>query len=322
LYAATAGFERGNVRPFSGDGYIRGSEKGINHDDSGQNSRLRQFSIQRADGRAHHHGLRDPHELEGGFRRIGSSKQGTSSQSHFVDDIAKIKNELNDKIKNLNNQLDEEKKAVAKAKQDATDANAQKELITKNFEEEKNNHAKAKDELLRRQAEVDNITKAAAAKDSKINDLEKDNSDYRNRAVAAEIDYKAEHERNQRILAQLEKLAKDNEQLQQQAKGGVIAAGGAPKKAPPDDVKGTIVEIDVKSGLMTISIGSDSGLSVGHSLEAYRLNLNEGRGEYLGTIKIVDVHFKQAVARAVLPLKAEKLRVGDIVASRIVASAK
>jgi len=245
-----------------------------------------------------------------------------ANRTSYIDDIAKIKNELNDKIKNLNNQLDEEKKAVAKAKQDATDANAQKELITKNFEEEKNNHAKAKDELLRRQAEVDNITKAAAAKDSKINDLEKDNSDYRNRAVAAEIDYKAEHERNQRILAQLEKLAKDNEQLQQQAKGGVIAAGGAPKKAPPDDVKGTIVEIDVKSGLMTISIGTDSGLSVGHSLEAYRLNLNEGRGEYLGTIKIVDVHFKQAVARAVLPLKAEKLRVGDIVASRIVASAK
>ncbi|HEV3205090.1 MAG TPA: hypothetical protein VGY77_11930 [Gemmataceae bacterium] len=239
-----------------------------------------------------------------------------AERNSYVQAIEGIKNSHQGEINKLKNELAQANNAAAKATQDAKDANSQKELMAKNFESEKANHAKDLEELKRRQAEVENITKAAAAKDDKINALEKDNGDFRNRAVAAEINFKAEHERNARLLDQLEKLAKDNERLQQQAKGGGIIAGAPPKKAPPDDVKGTVVEIDAKSGLLTISIGSDSGINVGHTLEVYRLEPNP---EYLGSIKIVDVHFKQAVARAVLPLKTEKLRKGDVVASRIVA---
>jgi hypothetical protein len=252
-----------------------------------------------------------------GFDEINTQNQVLKAERNsYVAAIDDIKNKHQGELNNLKNQLAQANNAAAKATQDAKDANSQKELIAKNFESEKANHAKDLEELKRRQAEVENITKAAAAKDDKINGLEKDNGDFRNRAVAAEINFKAEHERNARLLDQLEKLAKDNERLQQQAKGGGIIAGAPPKKAPPDDVKGSVVEIDAKSGLLTISIGSDSGINVGHTLEVYHLEPNP---EYLGSIKIVDVHFKQAVARAVLPLKTEKLRKGDVVASRIVA---
>lgn len=218
---------------------------------------------------------------KGGDARVVEKERAIAT---LQGDLAKA----NQAVKAKDDQLKSEAEEVAKAK---------------------DNSEKAAQDLKRRTLEVDSLTKAAADKDVKINDLEKNIQEFRDRAVAAEINYKSEHDRNTRLLAQLEKA-----EHTQTAKAAAANGNGAGKKAPPEDVKGSIQEVDSKSGLATISIGSDSGVSVGNTLEVYRL---EPKPEYVGTVRVVDVHFKNAVVRPVMPLRAGPLRKGDLVSSRI-----
>ena len=90
-------------------------------------------------------------------------------------------------------------------------------------------------------------------------------------------------------------------------------------RRPPEDVKGKILEVDPRSGLATISIGTDYGVNVGNTLEVYHLS---PKPEYVGTVRVVDANFKQAVVRPVLPLRTGSLQKDDIVASRILASSR
>jgi hypothetical protein len=175
----------------------------------------------------------------------------------------------------------------------------------------------ATEELKRRELEVTNLKTVMAGKDEKLNDLEAKNKDFRDKAVAKEIDANNEHERNRLLAAELEQVSKENERLRatKGVAGGSAPNGGTPLKPPPQDVKGTILAHDPQSGLVTISIGSDSGLQVGNTLVAYRL---DGKSEYLGQLRVVDVDFKQAVAKVMPPLRGDRLKDGDIVASRIV----
>jgi hypothetical protein len=87
---------------------------------------------------------------------------------------------------------------------------------------------------------------------------------------------------------------------------------------PRDDIEGQIVYADPSSDLIKLSIGSDAGLEKGHTLKAFRLDRIPENSKYLGTIQILEVRPHEAVGR---PLKttAYPLRVGDHVASRIVA---
>lgn len=84
---------------------------------------------------------------------------------------------------------------------------------------------------------------------------------------------------------------------------------------PYDDVEGIVKQVD-SSGLMTISIGSDAGLSKGHTLELFRLGEKPSESKYLGTIRILEVGPKEAVAQPVGRLAARP-KAGDKVASRI-----
>jgi hypothetical protein len=91
--------------------------------------------------------------------------------------------------------------------------------------------------------------------------------------------------------------------------------GEAAKKNPPlEDVKGTILEVDANSGLVSISLGEDAGLQVGNTLEVYRLS---PRPKYLGTLRLVEVKAKQAVAKPLPPLTGKMLQKGDHIASRV-----
>ena len=178
-------------------------------------------------------------------------------------------------------------------------------------------------EKLRRQQEVEFLKGVNEAKEKKLAEMEGDVKKLRDRTVNAEIQYKAALERNALLLDQVEKLDRDNQQIRASqvvggtGRGTAVVAG---KQPPPEDLKGSVLEVDVKSGLLTISLGSDSGLKVGNTLEVYRL---EPKPEYLGTIRIVDTHFKYAVARPVAPLQASTLAKDPnqvkniIVASRI-----
>jgi hypothetical protein len=71
------------------------------------------------------------------------------------------------------------------------------------------------------------------------------------------------------------------------------------RNPPPENVQGVIKQVD-SSGLMTISIGSDAGLSKGHTLEVFRFTgSGPSQSKYLGTIRILEVKAKEAVAKPV-----------------------
>lgn len=214
------------------------------------------------------------------------------------------------------NQEIERLQAAVKQEQQATDAQ-KKELakIKDQAAATDMNLQKATQELKRRDVEVANLTQIAEAKNAKINDLEQTNQVYRDRAVSAEINYNTEHQRNVRLLAENERLTKDSERLQKNGGTG----GGAVARRPPDDVKGKILEVDSRSGLATISIGTDSGVNVGSTLLVYHL---APKPEYVGQVRVVDANFKQSVVRPVLPLRTGSLQRDDVVASKILASSR
>lgn len=82
-------------------------------------------------------------------------------------------------------------------------------------------------------------------------------------------------------------------------------------------MEGLVQKTDPKSDLMTLTIGSDSGLAKNHTLELFRLNtLSPSQSKYLGTVRIVAVDAKLAVAQPVGKLRGTP-QVGDRVASDI-----
>jgi hypothetical protein len=90
--------------------------------------------------------------------------------------------------------------------------------------------------------------------------------------------------------------------------------GEATRRNPPaEDVAGSVKKTDRQSGYVTVSVGSDAGLSKGNTLEVYRL---KPEPSYLGTIQILDVRPNEAVARPVDRLRGV-IQVGDQVSSNI-----
>ncbi len=89
-----------------------------------------------------------------------------------------------------------------------------------------------------------------------------------------------------------------------------------PKNPPAENVEGLVKNTDA-SGLLTITIGSDAGLTKGHTLELFRLNPEApSQSKYLGTIRILEVEAHQSVAQPVGRLSTPPHR-GDRVASRL-----
>jgi hypothetical protein len=88
------------------------------------------------------------------------------------------------------------------------------------------------------------------------------------------------------------------------------------RNPPPENIEGAVKQVD-PSGSMTISIGSDAGLAKGQTLELFRLNpAAPTQSKYLGTVRILEVGPKEAVAQPVGRLAAPP-KMGDKVASRI-----
>jgi hypothetical protein len=84
------------------------------------------------------------------------------------------------------------------------------------------------------------------------------------------------------------------------------------KNPPAENVEGAVTKVDAKTGLVTVSVGSDAGIVKGNTLEVYRLN----PAKYLGTIRVLQVTPHEAVAQPVNRLLAP-IQQGDKVASRI-----
>jgi beta-lactamase regulating signal transducer with metallopeptidase domain len=105
---------------------------------------------------------------------------------------------------------------------------------------------------------------------------------------------------------------KDLQMLMRSRKRG--SGGAGPGLAPPAS-DGTVLETDAKSDLVTVSIGSDSGITEGNTLVAYRMS--KPQPKYVGTLTVIDSQPKEAVARPIRPLRAGPVQKGDIVTSRV-----
>jgi len=172
-------------------------------------------------------------------------------------------------------------------------------------------------EVNRRRDEVSTYKKLLDARETQVVDLQKRYDKANAEKLDAQIAFKSEQERARNLLDENAKLVADREQTK--TRGGATTGGGAGRietvaKPPPEDVEGMVEESDPRSGLVTISIGSDSGVNKGNTLEVYRF---KPRPDYVGMIRIVDSRPHQAVGRAILPLRSGPIQKGDRVAAEI-----
>lgn len=159
----------------------------------------------------------------------------------------------------------------------------------------------------RRQQDVKILREALKTEQDKNFKQQQDVNAMRDDMVSAQIAAKTLKDRNGQMEEQLQNLARSLAQLRSSSGSG----GARGVNPPPEDVQGLVQKKD--GNLVTISIGSDSGLVKGHTLEVFRLGANYG---YVGRIKIVEVEAKQAVGEVVGRLT-KTIQVGDRVAPRI-----
>jgi hypothetical protein len=204
-------------------------------------------------------------------------------------------------------------KELATAQQNLKDLRADNDkLIAKNTELTALAD-KRKVEVERRAEEVKKQEEFLARATETNTNLIKEMNKYREQAVAATIENRSLRNANQNLVAKLEEAQKD---LIRVKTAGTTVAGAKPKINPPlENVEGLIKQADT-SGLVTITIGSDSGVLKGHTLEVFRLDPVPSKSMYLGTIRILEVRPNEAVGQPVDRPRAP-IQVGDRVASRI-----
>jgi hypothetical protein len=161
-----------------------------------------------------------------------------------------------------------------------------------------------KDELKLEQAKVKD-------REGKIVELAKTAKEQQDKAVQANIKARTFEERSISLTQALEQSTRDLELTKQ---GKSAARPGGERRPPPEDVEGIVKNSDAKSGLVTVSIGSDAGITKGNSLYVYRL---APKPMYLGEIRIIDVNHHEAVGRPMMAQRGGQLQPGDIVASQI-----
>jgi predicted nuclease with TOPRIM domain len=174
------------------------------------------------------------------------------------------------------------------------------------------------EELQRRQQETASLTDRINKLNATVAELQKTGKQLQDEKMQAVINFNSEHDRNVRLLEQFRQLTQKAELMEKKLQTlGASARDVQPNRnPPPEDVEGVILETDAKTGLVTISIGTDSGVNVGNTLEVFRMN----PPKYLGTIRILDAQAKQAVGRLTAPPRYGPLEKGDIVATKIMSS--
>jgi hypothetical protein len=243
---------------------------------------------------------------------------GAGAQGQTWGDLASIKpgDNIEEKLRKIRVALETSQKDLVAKTADIT--RMTKDLATLQDESAKNAAiAKASEtEVARRQADVEKMRGTLVAEVQKNLRLVEETRKATDEANSARITLKATLDRNARLEEQLQETAKDLARVkanlgttstQQAASGG--------KNPPPTMIQGSVRVVD-GSGLIKVSIGSDQGLQRNHTLEAFRLGAGANQSRYLGTLRIIDVSPNEAVAQPMGKLN-EQLRVGDLVASRI-----
>jgi hypothetical protein len=98
--------------------------------------------------------------------------------------------------------------------------------------------------------------------------------------------------------------------------GTVVTRKRGEENPPPEHVEGKVTFVDTADGYLKLSVGSDAGLTKGHTMKLFRLSPIAEQSRYLGTVEILSVRAHEAVARPLKPLPVPA-RAGDRVASRL-----
>jgi hypothetical protein len=223
-----------------------------------------------------------------------------------VENITNDLNTANGNIKKLTDQLALKEKDIR--------AQEQKALQSGTVSEE------SKAQLKRLQSEVAALETRLATANASYLKLQQEFKAEQDKEADATIRANSEHQRNLQLLDTHKVVLQELEVAKRKlANLGGGAGGTMVRNPPPDDVEGVITEADAKTGLVTISIGTDSGINVGHTLEVYRL---KPEPKYLGTIRILDAQAHKAVGRLTATPRYGALKEGDIVATKILSSRK
>jgi hypothetical protein len=134
-------------------------------------------------------------------------------------------------------------------------------------------------------------------------------NELRDTTVTATIQSRTLKDRNTQLEEALRKAQTD---LAQAKTLGARASGVAGVNPPPENIEGLVRRAE--GNLVTISLGSDAGLTRGNTLEVFRFGQSP---KYVGRIRIVEVMQTSAIGTAIGRLSTPIL-VGDRVASRIV----
>ena len=176
-------------------------------------------------------------------------------------------------------------------------------------------------EVARRQADMEKLRATLKTETEDNARLVNEGNKLRERAVAAEIQARAVGERADRMEKEMQRLAQDNARLKANGGGGSAVArrGGSERNPPPENVEGLIKATDPASGLVTITIGTDAGVTKGNTMEVFRLASVPSQSKYLGTIRIIEAGHNYAVGQPVGRMVGQP-QPGDRVASRILGS--
>lgn len=177
---------------------------------------------------------------------------------------------------------------------------------------------KATEETARLRSEVQKLQVEIADRDKKVGEMEARVKELTERKTLAEIAADSQQQRNKQLLDQVVTLTQEVDKARTRGGATTSSSGylteGATQRPVPADLKARVLDVDSRSGLITISAGSDSGLGKGHQLEIYRL---QPKPEYLGKVQIIAAQAHEAVGRPISGLRATSIKRGDEVASNI-----
>jgi hypothetical protein len=212
----------------------------------------------------------------------------------------------------MKQKLDDKQNSLQIAEKKISQKDDDLAALKKEFDQTQISAQSATAELLRVKDELKLEQTKVKDREIKIVELAKTAKDQQDKAIQANIQARSYKERAESLAVALEKSSSDLEAI----KLGKSAArqAQAERKPPPEDVEGIVKAANGATNLVTLSIGSDAGLSKGNSLYVYRL---APKPMFLGEVKVLDVNAHEAVGRPELARKGIALQPGDIVASHI-----
>lgn len=218
-------------------------------------------------------------------------------------------------IADRDSKLQEAEKQLTQERSLRQEAEKRAQDVTDRFKESQVRLEQLTKDLARRNQEVTELNKRLTRALAEIWERLHETVLERNRRVEAEQALKTCELRVSQLSEAVTQLQRELEKERSQALATEPRGGFVTPRPPPFDVRGQILKIG-QIGLVEISIGSDAGLLRNHTLEVFRL---EPAPAYVGRVVIVEVEPHRAVAQFLKPEQAKQARVGDQVASGVLA---